>query len=47
MEQELEGRDGFFLLEGRDVFAVIPMGLLVVKCWNSNITTGVNYSNLK
>ena len=21
-------------------------GLLVVKCWNSNITTGVNYSNL-
>jgi hypothetical protein len=21
-------------------------GLLVVKCWNSNIRTGVNYSNL-
>jgi hypothetical protein len=21
-------------------------GLLVMKCWNSNITTGVNYSNL-
>jgi hypothetical protein len=21
-------------------------GLLVVRCWNSNITTGVNYSNL-
>jgi hypothetical protein len=26
MEQELEGRDGFSLFEGRDVFAVMPMG---------------------
>ena len=22
-------------------------GLLAVRCWNSNITTGTNYSNLK
>jgi hypothetical protein len=43
MEQE---QTVYCLLEGRDVFAVMQMGLLVVKCWNSNNTIGVNYSNL-
>ena len=44
MEQE---QTVYCLLEGRDVFAVMPMGIACrVRCWNSNITTGVNNSNL-